>query len=287
MAISVRKPDGEIETDVQNVEAKGKWYRKAPIIRGCVGFFDSIITSMKALMFSAEFFDIEEDGEDVKPSKFEAWLEKTFGEKLKTYLIYFSVAVSLILGIGVFFVLPTVVVNFAQNWYGNNSVIRSLLEGLVRIIIFLGYIYLVSKQSDIKRVFQYHGAEHKTIFCYEAGLPLNVENCKNQPRLHPRCGTSFLLFVMVISIILFSFIPPMNYWLRIVVRLLLLPVVAGLSYEVIKWAGRSDSKIVAVISKPGLWLQRITTNEPDESQLEVAISSMLAVIPENQDEDKW
>ena len=163
----------------------------------------------------------------------------------------------------------------------------TVIEGIIRMGIFLGYVLLVSQMEDIKRVFQYHGAEHKTIFCYEKGLELTPENARNMSRLHPRCGTSFLVFVMIISIILFSFISWESFWVRLGLRLLLLPVVAGLSYEVIHWAGKSDSKLVCIISRPGMWLQNITTREPDDLQLEVAIAAMKAVLTGDKEEDKW
>ena len=169
----------------------------------------------------------------------------------------------------------------------DNAIFANLFEGILRMIIFLTYLFLVSRMDEIKTVFCYHGAEHKTIFCYEAGLPLTVENVKKQSRFHPRCGTSFLLIVMVVSIILFSFITWSNVWIRMGLRLLLLPVVAGISYEFIKLAGRSKNKCVALLTKPGLWMQRLTTNEPNEKQIEVAIASMNAVIPENREDDKW
>ncbi|MBE7055595.1 MAG: DUF1385 domain-containing protein, partial [Ruminococcaceae bacterium] len=194
--------------------------------------------------------------------------------------------VSIIFSIGLFFILPNIITGFLSGWIKSNAV-KTLIEGIVRIGIFLGYVLLVSQMEDIKRVFQYHGAEHKTIFCYEAGLDLTVENARNMSRLHPRCGTSFLVFVMVISIILFSFISWDNMWTRLGLRLLLLPVVAGVSYEVIRWAGRSKSPVVCFISKPGMWLQKITTREPDDSQLEVAITSMKAVLTDNKEDDKW
>ena len=286
IATAVRKPDGEIEIDKRAVSSLVTKYHvnKIPIIRGVFAFFDSMICSIRSLMWSAEFFDTEDDSS--KESKFDKWLDDKFGDKVKDIVIYFSVFVSLIFSIGLFFLLPNLVVGFAGKYIHGNAV-KSLLEGVIRIAIFLGYILLVSQMEDIKRVFQYHGAEHKTIFCYEAGLPLTVENARTMPRLHPRCGTSFLVFVMVISIVLFSFISWDNMLTRLGLRLLLLPVVAGLSYEIIRWAGRSQNIVVRAISKPGMWIQKITTREPDDSQLEVAIASMKAVITGNKEDDKW
>ena len=285
IATAVRKPDGEIVLDkrpVSSIVAK-LHLKKIPIVRGVFAFFDSMICSVRALMWSAEFFDIE--GEESE-SKFDKWLEDKFGDKIKDIVIYFSVFISLILSIGLFFVLPNIITGFISKFIDSN-ILMTVLEGILRMAIFLGYVLLVSQMEDIKRVFQYHGAEHKTIFCYEKGLDLTVENARSMSKLHPRCGTSFLVFVMIISIILFSFISWENFWIRLGLRLLLLPVVAGLSYEVIHWAGKSESKIVCIISRPGMWLQKITTREPDDSQLEVAIEAMKAVLTGDKEEDKW
>lgn len=286
IATAVRKPDGEIEIDKRKISSLVTKYHvnKIPIIRGVFAFFDSMICSLRALMWSAEFFEIE--GEETAESKFDKWLSDKFGDKVKDIVIYFSLFVSLILSIGLFFLLPNIVTGFVAKFIPSNA-LKTLLEGVIRIGIFLGYVLLVSQMEDIKRVFQYHGAEHKTIFCYEAGLELTVENARNMGRLHPRCGTSFLVFVMIISIILFSFISWDNLFVRLGLRLLLLPVVAGLSYEVIRWAGKSKSKLVCILSKPGMFLQKITTREPDDSQIEVAIASMKAVLTDNKEDDKW
>ena len=289
IATAVRKTDGEIVMDEKSC---GKVRRskifKLPIIRGCVNFIDSMILGVQSLMYSAKFFDIEEDGtpKDSR-SKFEIWLEEKLGsEKGMNAVIYFSVILSLFMSVGLFILLPTVIVGFLKG-ITENHILLTLAEGVVRIVIFLIYLVLVARMEDIKRVFMYHGAEHKTIHCYEQGLDLTVENVRTQSRLHPRCGTSFLLVVMVISIIVFSFISWNNAIIRLVLRLALLPVVAGLSYEVIKFAGRHDNWFTAAISAPGKWLQYITTNEPDDSQIEVAIAALKAVIPEDKAEDKW
>ncbi len=284
MAISVRKPDGEIVTKVEDVKIKKKsiWL-KIPIVRGCINFFGSMVTGVKALMYSAEFVDLEEEGE---PSKFDKWLEKVFGDKLKDVVVYFSVVLSMFMSIGLFILLPTWLVGLLD-FVTESDVIKTLSEGVVRIVIFLTYLYLSSLLPDIKRVFQYHGAEHKSIACYEAGEELTVENERKNKRLHPRCGTSFLLIVMVISIICFSFMGWQNIWIRTVTRLALMPVIAGLSYEVIKLAGRYDNFLTRILSFPGLCLQKLTTNEPDDSQLEVALEAIKAVIPESKEDDKW
>ena len=284
IAVAVRKPDGEIEIDVKETKpvSKRNFFLKLPIVRGCIAFFESMITSTKALMYSASFIDVEEE----EPSKFDAWLEKVFGDKLKDAILYLSVILSLLMSVGLFILLPTWLVSLVRI-FCSNQVVLTVAEGVTRIVIFLGYLILVSQMPDIKRVFEYHGAEHKTIACYESGEELTVENAKTKCRLHPRCGTSFLLIVMVVSIIVFSFLKWDNILIRTLTRLALLPIVAGISYEIIKLAGRYDNFATRIVSWPGLMLQKITTREPDESQLEVAIASMKAVIPENKDEDKW
>ena len=302
-AYAVRKPDKEIICEIKENTAKNRnKFFKLPIVRGCVNFIDSLVIGMKALMFSAEFIDIE--GEEEEESKFDKWLEEKFGDKIKDIVIYFSIFLSIILSIGLFILLPSLVTGIIESLFSKTEFLgeivktkafTSICEGVLRIAIFLTYMALVSQMKDIKRVFEYHGAEHKTIACYENGEELTVENVRKHPRFHPRCGTNFLLFVMIISIILFFFLPRFDSFslkivqilLRMLTRLLLMPVVAGLSYEVIKIAGRSKNKCVKIMTKPGLWLQKLTTREPDDSQIEVAIASMKAVIPENREEDKW
>ena len=298
-AVAVRKPDKEITVKIdENGTKKHNAFLRLPIVRGCVNFFESLIIGMKALMFSADFIDIEDDTE-AEESKFDRWLEDKLGDKIKDIVIYVAVILSLILSVGLFILLPSALagaveaIPFLQP-ITSTQVFTSLFEGILRMLIFLGYMLLVSQMNDIKRVFEYHGAEHKTIACYEAGEELTVENVKKHQRFHPRCGTSFLLFVMIISIIIYAFLPRFDGYMKIVAillrmgtRILCLPLVAGLSYEVIKWAGRSTNKCVGILSKPGLWLQRLTTREPDDSQIEVAIRSMESVIPDNQEDDKW
>ena len=290
MAIAVRKPDGEIIIEKKPVSEKIRKSKilKLPLIRGCVGFFDSMVTGVKSLMFSAQFFDIE--GEEESESKFDKWLERKFGDKIKDIVIYVSVVLSLIFSIGLFFLLPNFITELIAKISGMSvdGTVRTLIEGGVRMLIFLGYILLVSQMKDIKRVFMYHGAEHKTIAAYEHGMELTVENARKGCRLHPRCGTSFLIFVMIVSVIVFLVIPKgLPWYLRAVFKILLLPLVAGISYEIIKFAGRHENWFTKIISMPGMWLQYITTREPDDSQLEVAIASIKAVIPDNKEEDKW
>ncbi len=296
-AVAVRKPDGEIECKVDDngVKTRGKFFR-LPIVRGCVNFIDSLVIGMKALMYSAEFVDIEDDEADTE-SKFDKWLDDKFGDKIKDIVIYAAIAISLVFSVALFMILPTFLTKGAEK-LGSliphfsavtaSHLFTSLFEGIVRMAIFIGYLAIVSNMKDIKRVYEYHGAEHKTIACYEAGEELTVENIKKYTRFHPRCGTSFLLFVMIVSILLFALLPRVDMViLRVLMRLALLPVVAGISYEIIKLAGRSKNRCVGWLSKPGLWLQKLTTREPDASQIEVAIASMKPCIPENKEDDKW
>ena len=294
-AYAVRKADGEIETRVNENGTKNRpKICKLPIVRGCVNFIDSLIIGMKALMFSAEFMDIGEEEET--ESKFDKWLEDKFGDKIKDIVIYVSVALSLVLSVGLFILLPSAVTGGLE-WLlslikplagiAKTKAFTGICEGVMRMLIFITYLGIVSKMRDIQRVFEYHGAEHKTIAAYEAGVELTPENAMKYTRLHPRCGTSFLLIVMVVSILTFSFLSWGNLWVRIGSRLLLLPVVAGVSYEIIKLAGRRPNGVVGILTKPGLWLQKITTREPSLSQIEVAIAAMKEVIPENKEADKW
>lgn len=301
-AIAVRKSDGDIDIEIKNNSSLVAKLRltKIPIIRGVVAFFDSLIVGVSATMHSAEFVDLE-DEENAEPSKFDAFIEKHFGENIISIVMWVSVVFALIIGIGLFMLLPTVIAGGIKNLilalpkqfsaYAEpvlaNHIVLNLIESVTRIAIFILYMVLVSKMKDMQRVFEYHGAEHKSIACYEAGEELTPENAKKHTRFHPRCGTSFLLIVMVVSILFFSFLTWDNVWMRMGLRLLLLPIVAGLSYEIIKAAGRSKSGCVAWLTKPGLWLQRLTTREPDETQLEVAIAALKAVLPADGEDDRW
>lgn len=296
IAMAVRKPDGEIIIEEKEAKGIGKW-AKMPILRGVVSFVSSMVTGVQALMFSAKFFDIE-DEEDEKKKNSSKKKEKHSKEKSKNEnglsdtALYFTVFLSLMFSVGLFILLPNFIADLIVP--AGMTILYNIVENLVKILLFIVYLVLVSKMEDIQRLFQYHGAEHKSIFCYENGEELTVENVKKHSRFHPRCGTSFLLFVLIISIIFFSFLPRaesfakiLNVLINMGVRLLLMPLVAGISYEVIKFAGKSKNKFVQMLNKPGMWLQRLTTKEPDESQIEVAIASLKAVIPENGEEDKW
>ena len=286
IATAVRKADGSIIVDKKDVNSVISKYKllKIPIIRGVVSFIESMVTGVRCLMFSAD--QVELDTGEEQMSKFEKWLDDKLGDKIKDIVIYFSVFLSLAMGIGLFMLLPTVLVGWMKR-FSENQVFLSLMEGVVRIVIFILYLWAISRMKDIQRVFEYHGAEHKTIAAYEHGEELTPENARKYSRLHPRCGTSFLLIVMVVSIIFFSFIRWQNVWERLIYRLLLLPVVAGISYEIIKFAGRSKNRFVKLLTKPGLALQYLTTREPDDSQLEVAIEALKNVLTGNKEDDKW
>ncbi len=295
IAIAVRKPDGEIIVEKRPLPKKSK-LSKLPLVRGVVGLFKQMVVGIKALMFSAEFVDLEEEGEKEKePSKFDQFFEKVlgkvFGNKLQDALIYISVFVSLIFSVVLFILLPNFIAGFLPFDRETNSgvVLYNLVEGIVKIILFFSYIVLISKLNDIKRVWQYHGAEHKTIHCYEHGEELTVENIQKYTTRHPRCGTSFLFTVMVVSILVFSFAGWHDEaWKNMIIRLILLPVVAGISYEIIKFAGKSQSKAVQLLNVPGLMFQKYTTKEPDDSMVEVAIEAMKNVLETtNEGEDKW
>lgn len=278
IAVAVRKPDGEITVNKEPLKENRKHISKIPVLRGMYAFIDAMVLGVKALMYSAEFFEEEEEKPQKKPSRFETFLSEN--------IIWISVAISLIFSVGLFILLPTVVVDLFKPLTTNNLALNGI-EGVVRIAIFIGYILAISGMKDIKRVFEYHGAEHKTIFCYEYGEELTVENVKRYGRLHPRCGTSFLFIVMIISILLFSMFSWSSIITRLLIRLALIPVVAGISYEIIKWAGKSESKFACIVSAPGMWLQKITTREPDESQIEVAIAALKNVLVENPEADNW
>ena len=285
-SIVVRGPEG-IVTKVEPLN-KSTGIANWPLIRGVVNFASSMVSGVKALMYSAEFFPEEEDA---KPSKFDEWLEKKLGsEKMEKAVISFSVVLGVLFSVGLFFLLPTLISGLFDRVI-HSAVIRSLIEGVIRIAIFMGYMILISKMKDMKRVFSYHGAEHKTIRCYEAQLPLTVENCRGMTRLHPRCGTSFLFVVVMISILLFALVsavlPTSNMLVRLVVRLALLPFVVAISYEFNRLVGRHDNWLTRILTAPGMWFQNFTTNEPDDSMLEVGIEALKLVLPDEAGADRW
>lgn len=254
-----------------------------PFIRGCVTFIDSMIKGMQALTYSAELVPVE----DQEPDKLDQWIEKHFSaEKASKIIIGTAVVLGIALALFLFIFLPTLIVGFIKP-LTQNLVLRNLSEGVVKIIILLAYMRLCCCVSDVKRLFSYHGAEHKTIFCYEHGKPLTVENVRTESRFHPRCGTSFLLVVVVVSILVNSVVTLTNSFARMGAHLLLLPVVVGISYEINLWCGRHDNWLSAALSAPGKWLQHMTTNEPDDSMIECAICAMELVIPEEKGSDAW
>ena len=270
-----------------------------PLIRGIVGFFDAQVCGVKAILRSA---DLSPEENQEEPSKFDKWLEKKLGnKKFQSFVVGSAVALGLGLSIFLFFLLPMLIGSFFDRWV--SGFVQNVIEGGIRIALFTGYILLVSCMEDMKRVFAYHGAEHKTICCYEAGLSLTVENVRCQTRLHPRCGTSFLLVVMIISILLFSVastallaaIPTLaaikgTFLYRLIMigfKLLLLPLVVAFSYEINRWVGRHDNWFSRILSAPGRWFQKFTTKEPDDSMIEIGIEALNAVLPDNEGEDRW
>lgn len=275
-ATAVRKPDGTItvkkDTYVSLTE-KVKFFA-LPFVRGIFSFADSMILGMRTLTWSASFF--EDDEEEEEPGKIEAFLIRIFGEKLEEVLMSAVMVFSVLMAVGIFMVLPLLIAGIFRKFVASETVM-AILEGLIRICIFIGYIKIISRMPDIRRTFMYHGSEHKCINCLESGLVLNVENVRKSSKEHKRCGTSFLLFVMVISILFFMVIRVETVWLRILSRILLVPVIAGVSYELLRLAGRSNSKIMDLVSRPGMWMQGLTTKEPDDSMIEVAIAAVEEV----------
>lgn len=282
-SMATRMPDGSIDVETWNTHkgSKTPWTRKTPFIRGIFNMVDSMVVGYHCLMKSAEKAGVEEE-----PSKFDKWLEKKLGHNIMKVLGGFAAVLGVALAAVLFIFIPTGLSSLLKPLIGT-GVGLSLIEGLIKVIILVGYMWLCSRMKDMRRVFEYHGAEHKSVACYEAGLPLTVENVRPQRRLHPRCGTSFLFLVVFISIIIGSFISWDNPAIRMLLKLLLIPVVVGISYELIKLAGRSDGIFTRIISAPGMWLQHITTCEPDDGQIECAIAALTAVIPEDENADRW
>jgi len=285
-AIVVRRSDGELVTKVDDLKLIKDRYPilGLPLIRGAVSFLDSMIKGVSAVSFSAEQMPEEEQEE---PSKLDSWIETRFGwEKAQKIIIGIAVVLGICMSVGLFILLPTLLAGFLDTIV-TSRLLRNLMEGALRICIFMIYLTLCSRMKDIQRMFAYHGAEHKTIHCYEKGLPLTVENVRIQRREHPRCGTSFLFVVMIISMLVFSVVSWTNPWARMGMRILLLPLVVGISYEFNRLVGRHDNALTAILAAPGNAMQRITTNEPDDSMIEVAIKALTLVIPEKEGADKW
>jgi uncharacterized protein YqhQ len=280
-AMAVRTPSGEIATDKWDTGLSNKWYKRTPFIRGIFNFIDMMVLGYRCLMKSAEMAGVEEE-----PDKFDLFLEKHLGDKASSVIGGVVMVLGFALALLLFMFLPAYLVSLLGGFI-HSKILLTLVEGIVKITVFIAYLWAVSRMPEIGRTFEYHGAEHKTIFCYEAGLPLTVDNVKKQIRFHPRCGTSFIIIVLIISIVLFSVLTWDSILMRVAMKLLLLPLVVGIGYEIIKIAGRYDNIATRIISWPGLCLQRLTTREPDDSQIEVAIASMVPVIPENPEDAKW
>jgi len=301
-AIVIRGKEGlTLEVNPRKVHRPGS-FAALPFVRGAVNFFDAQVVGVKALMRSADLAP-EEYTQDEQPSKLDLWLEKKLGdERFQKFVIGFAVFLGMGMSVGLFFLLPMIIGGFFDRWIDSTLGIN-LVEGLIRIIIFMAYMIAVSRMGEMKRVFAYHGAEHKTIRCYEAGLPLTVENVRAQTRLHPRCGTSFLLVVMVISILVFSVassgllsvLPGLASMrgtfvyrlIMIIFKLLLLPLIVAVTYEINRWAGRHDNLVTRIMTAPGMWMQNFTTNEPDDAMIEVGIAAVKAVLPEEEGTDRW
>ena len=283
---AVRKPDGSIETKIEPTPAHGIWAR-IPLVRGAIAMIESLITGYRYMMYSAQV----SMGDDYDPAEeetaFEKWVGKYLGPKAEDVLLGAAAVVGGLFAILLFTVLPTVIVGGVSRLLPLGRWGKVVLEALLKVAIFLSYMAAISKMKEIHRVFEYHGAEHKTIACYEAGDELTVENVRKYTRFHPRCGTSFLILVVIVSVFLYSVLPWSSTGLRVVFKLLLLPLVMGISYELLKWCGRSDNLATRIIRQPGIWVQHLTVFEPDDSMIEVAIAAVTPVLPETPEEGKW
>lgn len=276
VALSVRNTKGEIKTEYVEFKSVTQKYKflKVPLIRGVVNFVEMMALSMKTLNRSADMLGIEEE-----ESKFEKWLAEKLGKSIATIASFVGTVLGVLLAVGLFFVLPSLITDFAKN-FTDIKILLSIVDGCSKILIFILYIALVGLIPDMRRTFEYHGAEHKSIFCHEAGLELTVENVKKQSRFHPRCGTSFLFVMMFLSILVSVLYVDLHIAIRIPIKFLVLPLIVGLGYEFIRFAGRHDNAFVRILSAPGLWVQRLTTKEPDSEQIEVAIASLKAALPD-------
>lgn len=285
-AIVVRGRDGLITKVEELTLIKDKYpICGVPFIRGVVNFFSSLVEGIKALMYSADCLPEEEQA--AQEDKLDKWINSHFeAEKAKQLVLVSSLVLGLVLAVALFMILPYLITGFISSWT-ESSVLKNLIDGVIRILIFLAYLGLVTRMKDIRRVFEYHGAEHKSIHCYEKGLPLTVENVRPQPREHPRCGTSFLFVVMIVSILVFSVVSWKNRLVALLLRLLLLPIVVAISYEINRWAGRHDNALSSVLAAPGKALQKFTVYEPDDSMIECAIAALELVIPEEKGSDRW
>ena len=283
---AVRKPDGTIETKVEPTPTHGVW-TKIPLVRGAISMIESLIMGYKYMMYSAQV----SMGDDYDPAEeetaFEKWVGDHLGKKAEDIMLAAAAVIGGLFAILLFTVLPTVLVGGLNHLVPLNRWAKVVLEAVLKVAIFLTYMAAISRMKEIHRVFEYHGAEHKTIACYEAGDELTVENVRKYTRFHPRCGTSFMILVIIISIFLYAVLPWTSTGMRIVYKLCMFPLLVGISYEILKWAGRSDSVLSKIVSQPGLWMQRLTTFEPDDSMIEVAIAAVTPVLPEKQEEARW
>ena len=290
-AIVVRGPEGLVIKEEELRLIKDRYpILGLPLIRGSVTFLDSMVKGVKALMFSADYFPEEEAGAE-EPSKFEKWLDEKLGnEKMEKLVIALSVVMAVCFSVGLFMLLPTFLASFVEK-ITDSVLARNLADAALRMALFMSYMIAVSRMKDIRRVFSYHGAEHKTIFCYEKRLELTVENVRAQPKHHPRCGTSFMLVVIIVAIlvntVVFALFPVDNVFLRMAVQLLLLPLVVGITYEFNRYVGGHDNPVTNFLARPGLWMQNFTTFEPDDAMIEVAIEAMRRVIPQEEGKDSW
>ena len=287
-AMAVRLPDGSIDLEQWKLP-KAKWYQKTPFVRGPVNFVTTLIDGYKCLSKSADK-SLQEENEN--PSKFEKWLEEKLGDKLMSAVMFISGVLGVALALALFIYLPALATRgLAMLFTGLDDIyiLKNVIEGVIKIGIFILYIWLTSLLKDIRRTYEYHGAEHKTISCYEAGDELTVENVKKHTRFHPRCGTSFIFLVLFISIIVNTLfmLPWEQVWLRALLKLCVLPIIVSIAYEVIKLNGKYDNIITKIISAPGLWIQRLTTREPDDSQIELALAAFIPCIPEDKEQDRW
>ena len=278
-SLAVRLPNGSLDVETWENPKITAWYKKTPFVRGIFNFVDTMRLGYKCLMKSAD----KAGGDEGEPDKIDLWLNRHFGEKATAVLTGFASVIAVVAAVLMFLILPTFAVKGLDMLLPLGG-FASLIEGLIKIAILVGYMAAVSRMKDIHRMFQYHGAEHKTISCYEAGEELTVENVRKYTRFHPRCGTSFLVIVLLLSILVSSLVTWDNIWMRVGLKVLCLPIIMSLSYECIKYAGRHDNLLTRILSAPGLWTQRLTTKEPDDSMIEVAIASMKRVIPDDPNE---
>ena len=286
ICVAVRKPDGTIETKLDPVKNHGIW-AKIPLVRGTISMIESLIVGYRYMMYSAQVSMGDDYDPEEEETAFEKWVGEHFGQKAEDALLACAAVVGGLLAILLFTVLPTLIVGGVSRFITLGRWGKVVLEAVLKVAIFLTYMAGISRMKEIHRVFEYHGAEHKTIACYEAGDALTVENVRKYTRFHPRCGTSFLILVVIVSVFLYSVLPWGSIGLRVLFKLLLLPVVMGISYELLKWCGRSDNIATRIIRQPGIWVQHLTVFEPDDSMIEVAIAAVTPVLPEDPEDGRW